>query len=184
MIAIIDMSSRISPLLTDEFIKPVIKATERPDIACVYHRCEIEDALGQNPCAIILCGTALMDFGYVNDEGLRDSLRDLDSPTLGICAGMHAIALARGSRPYECAEIGMSEIKTENENPLFSGLFKAYSMHKLAVDVPASLTLIASSKRCPQAFWDRGMVFGVLFHPEARNPQIIKRFIDLALDYS
>jgi GMP synthase-like glutamine amidotransferase len=77
-----------------------------------------------------------------------------------------------------CVEIGMTQMTTIALNSLFSGAFQAYSLHNFAVESSDEFEILAESKKCLQAIKNKQKpIYGVLFHPEVRNPAIIKNFL-------
>ncbi len=74
----------------------------------------------------------------------------------------------------------MTEISTLKENPLFQGDFKAYTLHNYSVEPSQTFETLAESTKCIQAIKHKQKnIYGVLFHPEVRNQEILKRFIQL-----
>jgi GMP synthase (glutamine-hydrolysing) len=93
---------------------------------------------------------------------------------------MQTIGLVLGSSLRRCVEIGMKRIETVKANALFSGSFDAYELHSLALRPSAEFDVLARSERCVQAVKHRKRgIYGVLFHPEVRNREIIERFVAL-----
>jgi para-aminobenzoate synthetase component II len=98
-------------------------------------------------------------------------------PTLGVCLGHQALAVAFGGRVVHAPELrhGETSLVTHDGSPLFAGVpprFRATRYHSLAVDpgaVPAELTVTARSEsgvvmalaHCTLPLW------GVQFHPES-----------------
>ncbi len=83
-----------------------------------------------------------------------------------------------GARLVKSLEIGMTQITSLKENPLVSGEFKAYSLHSYCVEASEEFEVWAKSAKCIQIIKHKTKpIYGVLFHPEVRNQEIIKRFI-------
>src|SRR5208283_6242905 len=98
---------------------------------------------------------------------------------LGICAGMETIGAVFGMQLIRCLEIGMTQISILKENLLFCGDFKAYSLHSYCVEPSGDFEVWAKSTKCVQIIKHKiKPIYGMLFHPEVRNPELIKRFID------
>jgi GMP synthase (glutamine-hydrolysing) len=105
-------------------------------------------------------------------------MKDCDKPILGICAGMQTLGLVFGGRLQECLEIGMTQVETLKTNPLFSSSFKAYSLHNYSIQPSDEFDALAESAKCIQAIKHKQKnIYGVLFHPEVRNQEIVQRFI-------
>ena len=127
---------------------------------------------------IILSGTALKDTATLSQPEKFDWLKETEKPVLGICAGMETIGVVFGCALIRCLEIGMTPISVVKENPFFSGDFKAYSLHSYCVEPSEDFEVLAKSAKCIQVIKHKNKpIYGVLFHPEVRNPELIKRFI-------
>jgi len=91
---------------------------------------------------------------------------------------MQVIALVFGSELIKRKEICMIPIKTIKSNPLFSGVFSAYALHGNTIKPSEEFLVLARSSACVQSIKHKTKSFyGVLFHPEVRNQEIIKNFI-------
>ncbi len=129
---------------------------------------------------VVLSGTALKDHATLKQLGKFNWVKTFDKPLLGICAGMQTISLVFGEPLTACLQIGMAEISTLKENPLFQGDFKAYTLHNFSVKPCQTFETLAESTKCIQAIKHKQKnIYGVLFHPEVRNQDIIQRFIKL-----
>ena len=75
-------------------------------------------------------------------------------------------------------EIGMINVETQIKNPLASGNFQAYNMHNFSVDKVTSFNVLAKSENTIQMISHKKVnAFGVSFHPEVRNHEIITNFL-------
>ena len=127
---------------------------------------------------IILSGTPLMDNEYLTRIDKFFWIRECDTPILGICAGMQIVGLVFDSDLIPCKEIGMAEIVTVRENPLFSSRFEAYALHNYGILPGKDFEILARSDKCVQGIKHKEKeIYGVLFHPEVRNKEVIKKFI-------
>ncbi len=178
MILIVDMNHRKNSLAFSEFVLPIVSVAETVDVCTTKHYTEVVPADTRKYNKIILSGAALKDCAYMEDIHKFAWLKKTGAHVLGICAGMQVIGAVFGSYPRKCSEISMTEIETVKNNPLFSGRFSAYELHNWAADVPLDFCVLAKSKRCVQAIKHRKKeIYGVLFHPEVRNREIIKQFL-------
>ena len=178
MILVVDMNSRRASLAYHEFVTPIIAIIGELDESVVRHYSEItrEDL---NECSkLILSGSPLKDTATLNEMEKFTWLETLCKPILGICAGMQTISLFFGSPLIKCSELGMTKIRTLKANPLFSSSFKAYSLHNFAIEPSPAFHVLAKSAKCVQAIKHKNReIYGVLFHPEVRNEEILQRFI-------
>ena len=126
---------------------------------------------------IIICGTALKDNGFIKDVNKFSWLKNYDKPVLGICAGMEIIGKIFNCSLKKTTEIGMIKVKTIKKNILFDKEFEAYSLHNYSVNKSNSIDVIAKSNKCISAIKVKDKdIYGVLFHPEVRNKEIINKF--------
>ncbi len=169
------------PISREEFVRPL------EDIARKYGKTKTLHYLYVSPKditwadRIILSGTPLMEFGYLAHTENFSWLKDVEKPVIGICAGMQVIAEVFGSDVIGSEGIGFAEIETKRRNILFEGRLKVYELHSKAVKLSDELETLAESDSCVQAFKHKKRpIYGILFHPEARNRQVIERFLERA----
>jgi GMP synthase (glutamine-hydrolysing) len=91
---------------------------------------------------------------------------------------MQTIAISFGAELEKCLSLGMTRIVTTAQNPLFSSTFQAYTLHNYSLKSHKGFKVLAESEECVQAIkLENKDIYGVLFHPEVRNQEIIKRFV-------
>jgi anthranilate/para-aminobenzoate synthase component II len=178
MILIIDMNWKKDSLGYYEFVLPIISIVEKLNDCQTKHYSEVT-AEDLNSCShIILSGTTLKDNFTLTQPEKFTWITETKKPVLGICAGMQIIGAVYGSTISRCPEVGMVQMMTTKDNPLFSATFKAYSLHNYSVEPSKEFDIIAKSDQCIQALKHKEKpIFGVLFHPEARNEEIIRHFV-------
>jgi GMP synthase (glutamine-hydrolysing) len=72
----------------------------------------------------------------------------------------------------------MINVKTKIPNSLINGDFQAYNMHNFSVDEVNFFNILAQSEKTIQIITHKTLnVFGVSFHPEVRNEQILTNFL-------
>jgi len=180
MILVVDLNWKKDSLAFNEFVMPITSII-RPFEKCeVKHFSEIAPEDLDVYKKVVLSGTALKDHTTLKQLGKFNWIKTLDQPLLGICAGMQTISLVFGEHLTSCLQIGMAEISTLKENPLFQENFKAYTLHNFSVKPCQTFETLAESTKCIQAIKHKQKsIYGVLFHPEVRNQEIIQRFIKL-----
>lgn len=180
-VLVVDMNSKKASLAQYEFVRPILSVVEPFEACTVKHYLDVDSSEVESYRHIILSGTTLKDFEFLEHFECFRWIKTCTKPVLGICAGMQLIIRVYGEQLVSCQQVGMTEITTTKPNPLFSATFQAYSLHTYTM-APEGRTFyaIAQSDRCIQAIVHKKKpVYGVLFHPEVRNPDILKRFIEL-----
>ena len=182
MILIVDMNWKKDSLAFDEFVSPIVSIVRPLEEFRVKHFLDIEPAELEGYSKIVFSGTALKDHATLKQVDKFTWVKKCGKPILGICAGMQTISLLFDEPLVRCLQIGMAEISTLEENPLFQGDFKAYVLHNYSVKQSQTFEVLAESTKCIQAIKHKQKnIFGVLFHPEVRNQEILKKFIQLVI---
>ncbi|MDK2889964.1 MAG: hypothetical protein PWR21_596 [Methanoculleus sp.] len=183
MILVVDLCYRDGSLSRDEFVGPVERLLRKNGAPfTVRHYTAVGAPEVEAADAAFLSGTALKDTGFAGHPERFRWLLSFERPVLGISSGMRALAAAFGAGTEPCCEIGMTDVEVLAPDPLFAGEegFPAYELHEYAVRVPDTFVSLAASDRCVQAIRHRSLpLYGLLFHPEARNEWIIERFLGL-----
>ncbi len=180
MILLVDMNWKKDSLGYYEFVLPIASAIGRLEVSIVRHYLEVSEGDLEECSKIILSGTALKDNLTLSQPEKFSWLLAVQKPVLGICAGMQTIARVFGVRLVQSVEIGMTRVNSSKDNNLFSGSFEAYSLHNYSVLSSSRFEVLAKSESCVQAMKHGPKpIYGVLFHPEVRNPAILTRFIQL-----
>jgi len=178
MILIVDMNWKKDSIGFYEFVLPIAAVAQKLDNYFVRHYFDLTDEDLKECDRIILSGTALKDTATLSHLEKFRWLKETEKPVLGICAGMETLGMVFGARLVKCVEIGMTPITNITENPLLSGDYTAYSLHSYCVEASGIFEVWAQSKKCIQVMKHKNKkICGVLFHPEVRNPEILKRFI-------
>jgi len=180
MMLIVDMNFRKESLGIYEFVYPIASIVKNFEKYTILHHSELCHEELDKYSRVIISGNALRNEQVANKLEFFSWIRKCEKPVLGICAGMQTIGLVFGSSLRRCTEIGMRRIETVKENRLFSASFNAYELHSYAIRPSGQFDVLAKSKRCVQAVKHKKKdIYGVLFHPEVRNKEIIERFIAL-----
>jgi GMP synthase-like glutamine amidotransferase len=178
MILVVDMNSKENSFGFSEFVLPIVSIAEELEKCVVKHYLEVNEKDLNGYDKIILSGSALKNTVTLNQTARFTWIEGCGKPILGICAGMQTAGLVFGARLEKCREIGMTEVATVKENLLFSSTFKVYSLHNYAIAPSDEFEVLAKSSKCVQAIKHRQKgIYGVLFHPEVRNKEVVQRFI-------
>ena len=179
MILLLIMNWKRNSLGFYEFVLPIAAAVKTHDDWTVKHYLDVNDEVLSQCDVIILSGTALKDTATLSQPERFQWLKKTEKPVLGICAGMETIGVVFGMKLTRCLEIGMTPVKLLKENPLFSTDFKAYSLHSFCVEPTADFEVWGKSDQCVQVIKHKEKkIYGALFHPEVRNQEFIKKFLE------
>tara|TARA_B100000029_G_scaffold489855_1_gene548072 strand:+ start:2268 stop:2807 length:540 start_codon:yes stop_codon:yes gene_type:complete len=130
---------------------------------------------------IIICGTSLKDNEYLeNLTTFKETFQEFSKPILGICSGMQIVCSIFNGKIVQNVEIGMTDSETLEANQLCEGKIQAYNMHTNSVDNLDNFVILAKNKNSIQVIKHKTKkIFGVSFHPEVRNENIISNFIKI-----
>lgn len=176
MILIINLCQE--KLSSEEFIRPLEEIVKnRGEYHIKFFKEKFDPSSYQK---IIIGGTALKDFYALNYLSRFFWLKKTKTPLLGICLGMQILGLVWGARLIPQKEIGLVKIKTLKKNPLFSGELRVYALHSCSLENLKEFDLLAKSDQSVHAIKKKKKPFyGLLFHPEVKNKEIIERFLEL-----
>ena len=91
---------------------------------------------------------------------------------------MQILALINGAKLKKAKEIGQTEIKILKQDSLIKNINKVYSLHQFSISLPKGFQKIAESKISIQVI-KKDNHYGLLFHPEVLNKNIIISFANL-----
>ena len=160
-----------------EFVTPIVKIIKSFEYDIINYK-NLETGNISIYDKIIICGTSLQDNDYLNYLDDFKKLKIFDKEILGICSGFQIICSMFDEKIIVQQEIGMINVETQIKNPLASGNFQAYNMHNFSVDKVTSFNVLAKSENTIQMISHKKInAFGVSFHPEVRNQEIITNFL-------
>ena len=162
-----------------EFVLPISEILGKNEHDIIYFE-DCSELSGYDK--IIICGTSLQDFSYIEWLPFFDDLlKKYTGPILGICSGMQILTSIFGtSGLIDNVEIGLVEVKTLESNKLFRGKFQAYNLHNYSVQDCDKFTVLAKSETSIQAVKHVNReIYGISFHPEVRNEKIISNFLKI-----
>jgi len=166
------------PLSEEEFVRPVVEVLRGRGLRCEVRSYRERLDFGAYS-KVVICGTALMDFDYLNYLDSFEALLDYDGGVLGICAGYQILALLFGERLEETLKIGVYRVRVVRPNPLTrEGEFDAYFLHSYAVtEVSGRVEPLAvqGGEVCMFKVLGREL-YATSFHPEVQNCDIIEKF--------
>jgi len=167
-----------------EFVKPICDILDNNKISYFvkdYKRVGKADL--EKASKVIICGTSLYDNEFIKNIKKFKWIIDFDKPILGICGGMQIIGLLFGGKIGKESEIGFYN---ENFTREFFGLIgecEVYHLHNNYVDfskLKEFEVFCVGDLGISQAIkHNEKDVYGVLFHPEVRNKDLIIKFCSL-----
>ena len=161
-----------------EFVKPIEDVLKglKTNFETIHYK-KIKPWFYTRADKIIICGTSLRDNRFLKKINEFKWMEKIDKPLLGICAGMQILGLLHRGEIKKGREVGLHEILFEKTFLGFKGRKEVYELHNFYVESP-DFEVYARSKQCPQAVKHKKKTFyGVLFHPEVRNKELIKNFV-------
>jgi len=160
-----------------EFIKPIEDVLKRNKIKFeLIHYKKITREQIQKAEKIIISGTSLKDNEFLKDINEFIWIKELNKPILGICGGMHILGLVFDGELKKQQEIGLTKIDIKDEFLGYKDSIEVYELHNFYT-ISKQFNIYAESKNCPQAVKHRKNPFyGVLFHPEVRNKDLLVNF--------
>lgn len=163
-----------------EFVKPIEDVLKRNSIEFEsVHYKKLDYNLILKAEKIIISGTSLKDNKFLDDIALFSWIKEFNKPILGICGGMHVLGLVFDGLLKKQQEIGLTEINFNKEFLGKYGKIQAYELHNFFIESD-EFDVFALSKNCRQAIKHKQKpFFGVLFHPEVRNKDLIINFVNL-----
>ena len=160
-----------------EFVNPIVEIVKSFDYDLINYR-NLKTINIQLYDKVIICGTSLQDNDYLDYLPDFNKLKNHARDILGICSGFQVICSIFGEEIINQEEIGMINVETRMQNPLVSGNFQAYNMHKFSVNNVTYFNVLAKSEKTIQMISHKKVnAFGVSFHPEVRNQKIITNFL-------
>ena len=160
-----------------EFVNPIVELIKSFEYDIINYR-NLEMSNISLYDKIIICGTSLQDNVYLKYFDDFRKLKNHNKEILGICSGFQIICKMFDEEIIDQQEIGMINVETQIKNPLVSGDFQAYNMHNFSADEVTSFNVLAKSEKTIQMISHKKInIFGVSFHPEVRNQQIVTNFL-------
>jgi len=163
-----------------EFVKPIEDVLTKNNIEfeTVFYK-ELQPELISKADKVIISGTSLKDNSFVENLKFFKWIEDFEKPILGICGGMHILGLIYDGKIIKQQEIGLTKIDFKDEFLDLKENVEVYELHNYYVK-SNKFKIFAESKNCQQAIKHKNKpIYGVLFHPEVRNKNLIVDFMKL-----
>lgn len=165
-----------------EFVKPVCDIFERRNEKYfVRHYLKIKKEDLKKADRVIICGTSLLDNEFVKNIKKFEWIKSFEKPLLGICGGMQVIGLIFNGKVERGSEIGYYKEDFNFEFLGLEGSVDVYHLHNNFVNFENIVfRIFASNGFISQAVKHKDKnIYGVLFHPEVRNKDLIIKFCSL-----
>ncbi|MCA9496242.1 MAG: hypothetical protein KC589_04840 [Nanoarchaeota archaeon] len=178
-------------ILENEFVNPIVNIIKNHNNSNNYkyiilHYSKINNNLLKKYSKIIICGTALKDEKYLKDINKFLWIKETNQHILGICAGSQIIAKIFNAQIIKKSEIGIYKPKIIKNDPILynENLNEIYSLHNNSLKIDNTknnvFEIIAKTQITPQIFKIKNhFIYGILFHPEIKNKNIINNFLNL-----
>jgi GMP synthase (glutamine-hydrolysing) len=178
---IVNLCERESSMHYDEFVLPVINVVKKICEFEVIHYKDLSEEKVNEFDKVILCGTALIDYEYLENLEKFDWIKNTSKHILGICSGMQVIGKIFNCDLIDSQDIGISKIRSSGPNNLtIKPMFEIYNLHNKAVKVNNEFEILFEKEEIAQGIKHKQKeIYGVLFHPEVRNHDLIENFLNL-----
>jgi len=163
-----------------EFVKPIenVIRKENKNFKRIRYKDLTSDIFSESD-KVIISGTSFRDNDFLCNLEFFDWIKNFDRPILGICGGMHILGMSFNGTLFKTQEIGLMEVEFEKEFLGVNDKIEVYELHNYVVE-SSDFEIYARSQKCIQAIKHKDKPFyGVMFHPEVRNKNIIANFIRL-----
>ncbi len=161
-----------------EFVKPIEKILDINNIVFfTKYFLDLTKKDLEKADKIIICGTSLKDNFYSEHPKKFEWINECNKPILGICAGMQIIGLVNSSKSLKKkTEIGFFKENFRKEFLGLNGENEVYHLHNFYFNLLKNFE-IYNRGEIPQAVKHKEKeIYGVLFHPEVRNKEMIVNF--------
>ncbi|MFA7707973.1 MAG: hypothetical protein WCX73_03415 [Candidatus Pacearchaeota archaeon] len=166
-----------------EFVKPIEEILKENGLKYfVRHYKEINNSDLKSADKIIICGTSLKDNQFTKDLEYFKWIKNFNKPLFGVCGGIQIIGLIFGWKLKKKTEIGFYFEDFKDDFLGLIGKQEVYHLHNNYIDFTRlnEFEVYSSGNKIAQAVKHKEKeIYGVLFHPEVRNKDLIIHFIGL-----
>ena len=160
----------------EEFVRPIVEIIGEKNCIVKHYSLFGKKDLTK-ATKVILSGTSLQDFAYLEDLEKFAWLKDFDKHVLGICAGMQVLVKTFDGSLKKQQEIGVVEVKMKNELFGLPSDFRAYTLHNLGVDKLGAFEVLGKSDRGIHVVKHKKKdIYGMMFHPEVLQKGMLGEF--------
>jgi GMP synthase (glutamine-hydrolysing) len=166
-----------------EFVKPIediLKVENKEQETWSYKR--VNEKIVKKYNKIIVCGASLRDEEYLENLKCFEWIKTYKGKLLGICAGMQIICKIFGCEIEKNMDIGMKMISIRKEFLGLKGWKEVFELHNYGILHNSDLERefeIFSQGSIDAIKHKEKEIYGVLFHPEVRQKEVIRNFANL-----
>lgn len=160
-----------------EFVKPIEDILVEGYVTKHYSKLKRMDL--ENADRVLICGTSLRDNKFIEELEKFSWIKDFDKPLLGICAGMQIIGLVNGGKLKEQLEIGYFHEGFVKNFLGLEGEQEVFHLHNNWVNFNSEFYKYNGGKITQAVKHKKKDIYGVLFHPEVRQKEMILEFAKL-----
>ncbi len=172
------VSTCSEPLSEEEFVAPVLRIVRESGKAAVVRGMDEDfcSDVGKHQ-KIVITGTALKDFSYMEFIDKFSCIVESGKDVLGICSGAQILLTLLGGSLRRACLIGKKRLSIKSPDPVHGNEEYAYFLLSLAAsELPPGSAVISEAESIP-AFISSGRTKMCFFHPEVLNPGVISRFL-------
>lgn len=166
-----------------EFVKPIENILENLKIGYfVKNYKNINKIDFDKADKIIICGTSLADNEFIKNINMFKWIKNFNKLLLGICGGMEIIGLVFNGKLGKKTEIGYYLENFQKEFLGLSGKQEIYHLHNYYIRFSKlnEFEVFCENNNIVQAVKHKEKpIYGVLFHPEVRQKNLIINFVKL-----
>ncbi len=158
-------------LSEEEYVRPLVEIAKKIDSVEVIHYRELfSEPRGEK---IIISGTAVKDFEYLDYLGRFQWIKNTNKKVIGICAGSQIIAKVLDCELKKKELVGVYPVRFQDKE------MKAYFLITRIPVLDERFEIIAKTvDDIPAIFKVKGKeIYGFLFHPEVLNEDLFTYFI-------
>jgi GMP synthase-like glutamine amidotransferase len=160
-----------------EFVRPIKKIIEGKCDFEIKHYSKVDLSFVKIFDKIIICGTSLKDNKFMENIDAFDWLKSFNGSVLGICAGMQILGMTFGDRLKSGPEIGFLFEEFSEEFLGIRDKQEVWHLHNNYVEFGENFDRFTNSKILQAVKYKEKEFYGVLFHPEVRQKEMILEFL-------
>lgn len=160
-----------------EFVKPIEDVLRNNKIDFITRNyLDVGEEILRKTDKVIICGTSLKDNDFMKHIDSFSWILEYEKPILGICAGMQVIGSIFGGKLKKAVEIGFFKEKFDKSFLGLMGEQEVYHLHNYFVQDWNEFEVYSGKEIIQAVKHKKKEIYGVLFHPEVRQKNMILEF--------